>query len=137
VRGGHEQRLVFIGEETIMRGSRPWTTNRARVLRSGSSSACNKMWSELRNRQFGGYKFIREHPIGPFFVDFCCRAEKVVVEIDGGTHGTADETARDRARETFLRAQGYRIFRVHNSDVYENLDGVRDTLLAFLRGEVD
>jgi very-short-patch-repair endonuclease len=120
-----------------MRGPRPWKTDRARVLRSRSSSACDKMWAQLRNRKFGGFKFVREHPIGPFFVDFCCRAEKVVVEIDGGTHSTHEEDANDRAREAYLRAQGFRVFRAHNSEVYENLDGLRDTLLAFMRGEIE
>ena len=62
--------------------------------------------------------------MGPFFADFVCRAEKVVVEIDGGTHSTAAEIAYDTARETYLRAQGYRIFRAHNGEVYENIDGV-------------
>ncbi len=106
-------------------------------MRSRASKACDLLWSELRNRQLGGMKFVREHPIGPFYVDFCCRAEKIVVEIDGGTHSTADEQAYDRAREAFLRAEGYRIFRAHNVEVYEALDGVCDSLLAFVRGEVD
>ena len=101
----------------LMRGPQPWRTNRARVLRSRASSAHEKMWSELRDRRLGGLKFVREYPMGPFFADFVCRAEKVVVEIDGGTHSTAAEIAYDTARETYLRAQGYRIFRAHNGEV--------------------
>ena len=120
-----------------MRGSQPWRTNRARVLRSRSSSAVDLMWSELRNRQLGGLKFAREFPIGPYFVDFACRARKIIVEIDGGTYSTNEQIAYDKAREAFLRAQGYRIYRAHNGEVCENLDGVCDTLLAFIRGEVD
>jgi very-short-patch-repair endonuclease len=120
-----------------MRGHQPWKSNRSRALRSRSSSASDKMWSELRDRQLGGFKFVREHPIGPFFVDFCCRVEKVVVEIDGDTHSTADEVATDLAREAYLREHGFRIFRAHNGEVYENLDGVCDALLAFLSGEAD
>ena len=79
-----------------MRGPQPWRTNRSRVLRSRTSSAVDKMWSELRNRQLGGLKFVRECPIGPFTVDFACRAEKLIVEIDGGTHSTEGEIAADR-----------------------------------------
>ena len=112
-----------------MRGPQPWRTNRARVLRSRSSSAVDRMWSELRNRQLGGLKFVREFPIGPYFVDFACRAAKIIVEIDGGTHSTEAEISYDNRREAFLRLQGYRIFRAHNGEVYENLDGVCDTLL--------
>ena len=120
-----------------MRGSQPWRTNRARVLRSRVSSAYDNMWSELRDRRLGGFEFVRECPIGPFYVDFACHAEKIIVEIDGGTHSTDEEIAYDKSREAYLRAQGFRIFRAHNGEVYENIDGVCDTLLAFIRGETD
>ena len=57
---------------------------------------------------------------------------KVIVEVDGGTHGTEPETARDRARSTNLAALGYRMFRVRNRDVFDNMDRVLDALLAFV-----
>ena len=59
---------------------------------------------------------------------------KVIVEVDGGTHGTEPETARDRARSTNLAALGYRMFRVRNRDVFDNMDRVLDALLAFVEG---
>ena len=62
---------------------------------------------------------------------------RIIVEIDGGTHSTDEEIAYDKSREAYLRAQGFRIFRAHNGEVYENIDGVCDTLLAFIRGETD
>ena len=80
---------------------------------------------------------MRQCPIGPFFADFVCRELKIIVEIDGATPSTGDELARDRARAAFQLAEGYRIFRAHNGDVYENIDGVLDGLLAFIRGESD
>ena len=95
------------------------------------------MWSELRARRLNGLKFVRQCPVGPYFVDFLCRELKVIVEIDGGTHSTAEEIARDEMRSTYLRLQGYRIFRAHNTEVFENIGGVCDTLLAFARGEID
>lgn len=36
----------------------------------------------------------------------------------------------ERTRECICR--GYRVFRVRNIDVFENMDGVLDTLLTFL-----
>lgn len=94
------------------------------------------MWSELRGRRLGGLKFVRQCPVGPFFADFVCRENKIVVEIDGGTHGAASDIARDRARSAFLKAKGFRIFRAHNQEVYDNIDGVLEMLLALARGEV-
>ena len=61
-----------------------------------------------------------------------CRERKIVVELDGGTHSTDVELTRDQARMMALQRLGYRVFRAHNVDVYENIDGVLDTLLAFV-----
>ena len=119
-------------EERRCGGHSPWRTNRARSLRSTSTAAEDRLWSHLRNRQSAGLKFVRQAPTGPYFVDFLCRKVKVIVEVDGGTHSTAAEIARDAAREAYLQAQGYRIFRVHNAEISENIDGVLETLRAFI-----
>ena len=118
-----------------MRRAQPWKTNRARVLRADATSAEDKLWQELRGRRLEGLKFVRQFPIGPYFADFACRAKKVVVEVDGATHGTDAEIAADAVRATFFDSQGYRLIRFANQDVYENLDGVIFALLAFIRDE--
>jgi very-short-patch-repair endonuclease len=118
-----------------MRGEQPWRTNRARALRSQPISAEAKLWAKLRNRRLGGHKFVRQAPIGPYFADFLCRERKVVIEVDGGTHGTATELARDDVRTVELRRLGYRIFRARNVDVYENVELLLDALLEFIEGE--
>ena len=115
-----------------MRGAQPWKTNRSRALRSRETSAEARLWGRSRNRQLGGLKFIRQHPIGPYFVDFLCREKQIVVEIDGGTHSTIDALERDMARTSDLKGEGYRVHRAFNSDVYDNLDGVLDGLLDFV-----
>src|SRR5262249_38244433 len=89
------------------------------------------LWAKLRNRQLGGLKFVRQAPIGPYFVDFLCRERKVIVEVDGETHGTEQQIHDDAIRSEALRAMGYRVFRVSNSDIYERLEYVLDHLLAF------
>ena len=119
-----------------MRRAQPWRTSRARSLRSKSTAAEDRLWSHLRDRQLGGLKFVRQAPIGPYFVDFLCRKRKIVVEVDGGTHSTAPEVARDAARSSYLEAQGYRIFRAHNLEIAENIDGILETLLAFIEMKV-
>ena len=88
------------------------------------------MWSELRARRLGGFKFVRQAPIEHYFVDFLCREQKIVVEIDGGTHSAPAEIAEDNVRAATLESRGYRVSRVLNIDVYENLDRVLDALLA-------
>ena len=115
-----------------MRRAQPWLTSRARVLRANETSAEDRVWQALRNRQPGGFKFVRQLPIGPYLADFACRERKVVLEIDGATHGAEAELARDAVRTDFIVRSGFRVFRAHNAEIYENLNGVLDTLLAFV-----
>ena len=115
-----------------MRGLRIPETRRARALRAAQPSAEAKLWSRLRARRLNGFKFVRQEPIGPYFADFCCREQMLIVEVDGATHSKDEEIARDARRETLLRAHGYRILRVLNADVYDNLDSVLETIRATL-----
>mgnify|MGYP002785745977 CR=1 FL=1 len=116
-----------------MRGPQPWKTTRARILRAANVSAEAELWSHLRNRKLGGIKFVRQAPIGPYFTDFLCREAHLIVEVDGGTHGEPHEIAADQARQQALEQQGYRIVRVWNADVTDNIKGVLEMLLVELQ----
>jgi very-short-patch-repair endonuclease len=115
-----------------MRATQPWKTNRARVLRAASTSAESLLWRALRDRRFENLKFVRQCPIGSYFADFACREIKIAVEVDGATHGTPDEIARDVARDAHFATEGFRVMRVHNLDVRDKLDGVLVSLRAFI-----
>jgi very-short-patch-repair endonuclease len=115
-----------------MRGPQPWRTNRARALRSRQASAEEKLWEELRSRRLSGFKFIRQAAIGSYFADFVCRERKLVVEVDGATHGSDAEIANDATRTANLESMGYRVRRVTNDDVERNMDGVLEWLLREL-----
>ncbi len=62
-------------------------------------------------------------PIGPYFADFACFADRLVVELDGGQHGAA-ASEYDAVRTRFIESHGYRLLRFWNNDVADNLDGV-------------
>ena len=115
-----------------MRGLRFFETERSRELRRASTSAENKLWAKLRARRLGGLKFVRQENIGPYFADFLCRERRLIVEVDGATHSTPAEVVSDARREAFFRAEGYRILRVTNDDVFHNIEGVCATIVAFL-----
>ncbi|HVJ76300.1 MAG TPA: DUF559 domain-containing protein [Hyphomicrobium sp.] len=119
-----------------MRRAQPWLTNRSRVLRASDIPAEQKLWSKLRNRQLGGFKFVRQEPIGGFFADFVCRERKLVIEVDGATHGEQSEIDRDRERDIYLSSLGYQVMRITNADVEANLGGVLDTIIAKLENAV-
>lgn len=117
-----------------MRGIRIPETNRARELRRDQTSAEARLWRRLRNRALNGFKFVRQEPVGAYFADFVCREKRLIVEIDGATHSTDDEVRRDEIRTKALVAAGYRVVRSNNVEVYENIDGVLETILAALEG---
>ncbi len=109
------------------RGKRPPDVERARDLRQEQTSAEKKLWACLRNRQVGGFKFRRQHPIGPYIVDLYCAACRLVVEIDGDSH--AYTVAHDRERTAWLTDQGYQVIRFTNREVFEHLEGVVEVIL--------
>ena len=113
-----------------MRGPDPHCTNRSRRLRRDQSSAEQRLWWVIRNRQLGGLKFVRQMAVGPYIADFICRQKMLIVEIDGATHSTDEELAHDARRDAFLRGAGYEVLRFRNTEVYEALDLVCEAILA-------
>ena len=82
------------------------------------------MWALLRDRRLAGFKFRRQHPVGPYILDFYCHEARLAVELDGGQHNEPDERARDTKRSAFLEAQGIRVLRFWNNEVFQNTEGV-------------
>ena len=101
----------------------------ARQLRRNMTDAERALWHALRGKQLGGHRFRRQHPIGPYVVDFVCLEAKLVIEIDGGQH---NESQADSDRDAGLKAAGFRVLRFWNNDVLSNAAGVCDAVLAAL-----
>jgi very-short-patch-repair endonuclease len=99
-------------------------------LRNNPTKAEWVLWQHLRGSQLNGYKFTRQFPVGPFVVDFCCRSEQLVVEVDGGGHDLSRANGLRRTR--LLRTSGYSVLRFWNTDVLTNLEGVMETISAAL-----
>jgi very-short-patch-repair endonuclease len=85
-----------------------------------------RLWSRLRAGKLDGFSFRRQHPIGPYIVDFYCAPLKLVVELDGSQH--AERAAYDEARTRFLETLGIRVIRFGNFTVVDNFDGVLERL---------
>jgi crossover junction endodeoxyribonuclease RuvC len=90
----------------------------ARTLRRDATEAEKRVWQMLRARQAGA-KFRRQQPIEGYVVDFVSLEHRLVIEIDGGQHGDADEYEEKRTR--CLEANGFRILRFWNNEVMENI----------------
>jgi very-short-patch-repair endonuclease len=102
----------------------------ARTLRRSQKDAERKLRLLLRDRRLAGFKFRRQHPIGPFIVDFCCTEARVIVELDGGQHALRRDS--DAARSRYLAGQGYRVLRFWNNEVLGNTSGVLERIVESL-----
>jgi very-short-patch-repair endonuclease len=106
--------------------------DRARRLRAESTEAERRLWAHLRAKRFLGFKFRRQHPIGPYFVDFCCVARRLVIEIDGSQHAEEERVDKDVLRTAYLNQQGYQVIRVWNNEVTKQIESVLDAVYAAL-----
>src|SRR2546427_1313594 len=109
----------------------PQLLSNARALRQAQTDAERKLWWLLRNRDFAGFKFRRQYPIGGFIADFCSHEVRLIIELDGGQH--ADQGAADRARAESLERHGYSVLRFWNHQVLKEPDVVLELIFEALR----
>lgn len=98
----------------------------ARRLRRELSLPEKLLWSRLRG---AGVRFRRQHPIGPYVLDFYCPARKLAIEVDSFAHDTGDRPHRDEARTEWLRSEGIEMLRVPAKDVLAEPDAIADGLI--------
>ena len=67
----------------------------ARKLRNNAIDAEIMLWSAIKNRKLGGFKFRRQVPIGKYVVGFVCHEKSFIIEANGGQHmGKSDSGAK-------------------------------------------
>ena len=96
-----------------------------KTLRRNMTDAEQALWKRLRSRQLNGHKFRRQHPFGDFILDFVCLEIKLVIEIDGSQH--MDSTG-DKARDRALAHAGFRVVRLWNNQVLNELESVMEVI---------
>jgi very-short-patch-repair endonuclease len=101
--------------------------DQARFLRRTASDAERRLWSRLRNHGLG-VKFRRQHPIGPYIVDFFCREAGLVIEVEPGpaSRGGVGRAEAERARS--LEERGLRVVRLSSDDVMTSFDSVLERI---------
>ena len=100
----------------------------AKTMRHNATDAENLMWQLLRNKRFMNLKFRRQHVIKPYIVDFYCHKIGLVIELDGGQHGTDEGKEYDTERTKFLEALGLKVVRYWNHDVLGRTDVFLESL---------
>ena len=96
---------------------------RAQELRRNMTDCERRLWRRLGDRELG-FKFRRQMPIGNYIADFACPAARIVIELDGGQHGSDEAEALDLIRTSAIERCGFRVIRFWNHQVIEHLDDV-------------
>lgn len=87
------------------------------------------LWKKLRNRELVNQKFRRQHPLGPYILDFYCPSKRLVIEIDGGQHYTPEGKIHDKTREKYLNQHDIEVIRYSDRDVLTKVDAVLQDIL--------
>ena len=105
---------------------------RARQLRKNATRHERILWRHLRNRQFQGWKFRRQHPVDRYTIDFYCPEARLAIELDGGGHNFMRREVLDQERTRFLASENIVVLRFWNHQVSQELDGVLETIWSAL-----
>jgi very-short-patch-repair endonuclease len=104
----------------------------ARRLRKNMSLPEVLLWRHLRR---ANPRIRRQHPVGPYVLDFYSPSANLVIEIDGFAHDTGDRAARDAVRQSWLERQGLRVIRILASEVLQDAEQCADAILRLCESE--
>jgi very-short-patch-repair endonuclease len=113
------------------------TRDFAKFLRRRLTLPEGLLWRSLKGRKADGLHFRKQHPIGPYILDFYCAQLKLCVEVDGQAHGFGEIPAKDQRRDAWLAAHEIRTLRIPAYVVLEDLDAAVGWVIAVARGEQD
>ena len=99
---------------------------RARAFRRNLTPPEARLWIRLKGEKLAGLGFRKQHPIGPYILDFYCAAAKLAVEVDGASHNTAERMAHDARRTVWLAHKGIRVIRIAALAVRDETSEVLD-----------
>lgn len=105
-------------------GASPLIFENAKELRNNQTIAEHVLWSELRNKQLGGFRFKRQHPIQQFIADFYCHKLQLVIEVDGEIHNVNENKEKDKIRTQELKQLGIQVIRFTNDEVLYDTENV-------------
>lgn len=94
-----------------------------KYLRHHMTKAEVLLWRYLKGSQLG-FKFRRQQSIGSYIVDFYCPKTKLVIELDGESHGEKETIINDQRKQGFLIENNFTVRRYTNDQIFSNLERV-------------
>lgn len=107
------------------------TVKRAKRLRRELSLPEALLWRELRGSPTG-LRFRKQHPAGPFVLDFFCARANLGIEIDGIVHDMGDRPAQDVRRDAWLAEHRIEVLRIAAGDVLADAGAVAESIVGYV-----
>ncbi|HMP66736.1 MAG TPA: endonuclease domain-containing protein [Pyrinomonadaceae bacterium] len=104
-----------------------------RELRKNLTPAEAAFWKLVKGSKLEGRKFVRQHSVGNYILDFYCASEKLAIELDGARHFSGEGAAEDRERTAWLKSRGISVVRFENREVFEETEWVLDVIRSNFR----
>lgn len=120
-------------DRSMWKGAPSQNFSHAQDLRSNLTPAEKILWDKMQTEPFRRFHFRRQHPIQNFIVDFYSHSLKLVVEVDGCYHQSANQKDSDEKRTEILEFQGLQVIRFSNDDVIHETDMVVNKLFEVIR----
>lgn len=103
----------------------------AKENRNNQTIAEKCLWQNLKGKALG-VKFLRQHILCDFIVDFISLEKNLVIEVDGGYHAELSQMERDADRTERISRLGYKVLRFSNEDVLHKTDLVINKIKEFI-----
>jgi very-short-patch-repair endonuclease len=97
-------------------------------LRNRSTSAEAELWNIVKSKNLDGRKFRRQYSIGNYIVDFCCPSEKLIIELDGDSHGEYQKIEEDKNRDKYMKSLGFTVLRFENRFVFQDPEYLKNEI---------
>jgi len=107
----------------------------AKQLRKHQTPAEKALWEALRNREFKGYKFRRQHPFGKYIPDFYCHKAKLCIEVDGSIHRDEEVKKFDEIRQEAIESCGIKVIRFTNNEIMNDSEKVLGKIWEIIKGK--
>jgi cyclase len=111
-------------EKKMFYDATPNSFKKARWLRDNTTKHEQMLWEYLQKNKILGVRIKRQHPIGTYIADFYCHAAKLVIEIDGTVHDSADAKSYDEERTFNLKLNDLKVIRFSNEQIEKDLTNV-------------
>ena len=100
------------------------------------TDAEKQLWERLRKKSLDGFRFRRQHPIGPYIADFFCNEVGLVVEVDGGIHCEKGQEQKDRLRDFAMKKHGLAVIRFSNEQIANDIDDVLEKIKSAIKARI-